>query len=154
MQAAQDVDSQLSQIADLNKQIALAGLALNPLVAANPAKVAAAAAAVPGDNGVALKLIQLQDKKVLSGAGGGPGALENLNEALANLASGVGSQAKSADDLKSVCDQALSGWQAVSGVNMDEELSSMMTLQHAYQAAARVPATVDLMMDTIIKMGV
>ena len=39
---------------------------------------------------------------------------------------------------------------AISGVSMDEELSSMMTFQFAYQAAARLFNIVDSMIDTVI----
>jgi flagellar hook-associated protein 1 FlgK len=40
--------------------------------------------------------------------------------------------------------------QASSGVNYDEEVSNMLTYQHAYQAASRVLTTVDSMLDTLI----
>ena len=131
-----------------------ASIAVNAVVAADPNKVAAASTAAPGSNGAILKLAQLQDQKVLPGGAG----VSTLNDSLTNLASGVGSQAKNALDLKSVHDLALTTWQqrqqSINGVNMDEELSNMMTLQHAYQAAARVMSAVDMMMDTIInKMG-
>ncbi|MBM7773352.1 flagellar hook-associated protein 1 FlgK [Actinokineospora baliensis] len=44
---------------------------------------------------------------------------------------------------------------AASGVNLDEELTSMITYQRSYEAAARVMSTVDSMLDTLInRMGV
>jgi flagellar hook-associated protein 1 len=39
---------------------------------------------------------------------------------------------------------------SVSGVSTDEEVSAMLTYQHAYQAASRVMTTVDDMLDTLI----
>lgn len=39
---------------------------------------------------------------------------------------------------------------SVSGVNYDEEVSNMLTYQHAYSAASRVLTTVDSMLDTLI----
>src|SRR4051794_36977655 len=39
---------------------------------------------------------------------------------------------------------------AVSGVNSDEEVSAMLTYQHAFEAASRVLTTVDSMLDTLI----
>ncbi|MDT4943572.1 MAG: flagellar hook-associated protein 1, partial [Pseudonocardiales bacterium] len=39
---------------------------------------------------------------------------------------------------------------SVSGVNYDEEVSNMLTFQHAYSAASRVLTTVDSMLDTLI----
>jgi len=44
--------------------------------------------------------------------------------------------------------------QQISGVNLDEEVSQMLAMQHGYQAAARVVSAVDKMLDTIInRMG-
>ena len=39
---------------------------------------------------------------------------------------------------------------AASGVNIDEEMTNMMSSQHAYQAAARFLTTVDELLDTLI----
>jgi flagellar hook-associated protein 1 FlgK len=45
--------------------------------------------------------------------------------------------------------------EAVSGVNIDEELSNMIKYQHGYSAAARFITTVNAMLDTLInRMGV
>jgi flagellar hook-associated protein 1 FlgK len=40
--------------------------------------------------------------------------------------------------------------EALSGVNIDEELANMIKYQHGYSAAARFITQVDLMLDTII----
>ena len=37
-----------------------------------------------------------------------------------------------------------------SGVNVDEEMTSMLQFQRSYQAAARVVTTVDEILDTLI----
>jgi flagellar hook-associated protein 1 FlgK len=39
-----------------------------------------------------------------------------------------------------------------SGVNLDEELSNMMTYQKAYSASARMLTTVDQLYDTLLQM--
>ena len=45
--------------------------------------------------------------------------------------------------------------EAYSGVNIDEELTKMITFQHGYQAAARMVSVMDRMLETIInRMGV
>ncbi|GMO46909.1 MAG: flagellar hook-associated protein FlgK [Termitinemataceae bacterium] len=44
--------------------------------------------------------------------------------------------------------------QSTSGVNMDEELSNMIKYQHGYQAAARFVATVNSMLDILMRLGV
>ena len=41
---------------------------------------------------------------------------------------------------------------STSGVNLDEELSNMMTYQKAYSAAARILSTVDNLFDTLLQM--
>lgn len=40
--------------------------------------------------------------------------------------------------------------QQISGVNLDEEMTNMIAMQHGYQAAARVISAVDSLLDTII----
>ena len=39
---------------------------------------------------------------------------------------------------------------SVSGVSYDEEVSSMLTYQHAFTASSRVLTTIDQMLDTLI----
>ena len=38
----------------------------------------------------------------------------------------------------------------VSGVSLDEEMTALMSFQHAYQAMVKVTATIDEMMATLI----
>jgi flagellar hook-associated protein 1 len=119
-------------------------------VKANPALVVAAGVAAPGDNQVALDLVALQDLAVFPSAG--PNS--TLGEGIRNILSQLGSQTRNTmnlaetyqNGLKLVSDQR----QAVSGVNMDEELSNLISYQRAYEAAARVVTIVDEMLDTII----
>ena len=42
--------------------------------------------------------------------------------------------------------------QSVSGVNLDEEMTNLMSFQRAYQASAHVVTTVDQMIQTILAM--
>ena len=42
---------------------------------------------------------------------------------------------------------------AQSGVNLDEEMTSLVAYQRAYQAATKVINTVDEMLDSIINLG-
>jgi flagellar hook-associated protein 1 FlgK len=54
-----------------------------------------------------------------------------------------------------ILEQIDSRRQSTSGVSLDEELSNMITFQHAYNAAARAMTTFDEMLDKIINgMGV
>jgi flagellar hook-associated protein 1 FlgK len=40
--------------------------------------------------------------------------------------------------------------ESVSGVNLDEEMTNMMSFQHAYSAAARMVSAIDQALDTLI----
>jgi flagellar hook-associated protein 1 FlgK len=42
--------------------------------------------------------------------------------------------------------------QSVSGVSMDEEMANLIKVQKSYEAAAKLVATVDEMMETILAM--
>lgn len=129
-------------------------IAVNATLAGDPSRVVAAGAASPGNNEVALLLLQLQDTNVF------PSSTANatLNEGYRNLAVGLGFDARLATDLAdthgSAATQIKEQRQSINGVNMDEELSNMIAYQRAYQAAARVITVVDEAMDTIInRMG-
>lgn len=127
---------------------------VNATIRSDPRKVVAASQQFPGDNGAALAMVALQDAAIFPPSGGSA----TLNEAFTNITVGLGSEAAHTLDLASVYSSTVSDLQnrraSVSGVNMDEELSNLMSQQRAYQAASRVITTVDEMMDTIInRMG-
>ncbi len=70
---------------------------------------------------------------------------------------GVDSQAaeKMVNNQQLVLSQLENQRQQISGVSLDEEMTSMIKFQHAYNAAARVVTSVDEMLDTIInRLGV
>ena len=61
-------------------------------------------------------------------------------------------------DGKALSDQAKASLQQIqgmqaseSGVNLDEELAHMVTIQHAYSASARLLSTFDQMLQTLIE---
>jgi flagellar hook-associated protein 1 len=109
----------------------------------------------------------LQDpRKVVSGNGAaGDGSIAREIARLGTAGSSgipgyrllVGDIAAHASDSERVVDQAAASLNQVkalqsaeSGVNLDEELSNMVTLQHSYSAAARMLTAFDEMLDTII----
>jgi flagellar hook-associated protein FlgK len=49
-----------------------------------------------------------------------------------------------------VTQQVDSARDAVAGVNIDEEMTNMLSYQHAYSAASRLVTTVDEMLDQLI----
>jgi len=131
-----------------------ADIDVNVDIRADPRKVVAASQQFPGDNGAALAMVALQDAAVYPPGGGSA----TLNDAFTNITVGMGSEAAHTRDLADVYSATVSDLQnrraSVSGVNMDEELSNLMSQQRAYQASSRVITAVDEMMDTIInRMG-
>jgi flagellar hook-associated protein 1 len=41
---------------------------------------------------------------------------------------------------------------SVSGVSLDEEMTSLVAYQHSYEAAAKFVSTIDATLDTLINM--
>jgi flagellar hook-associated protein 1 FlgK len=59
---------------------------------------------------------------------------------------------RSADTASSVADAASQSRDSEMGVNLDEEMTDLMSHQRAYQAAAKLVSVVDEMMQTLIQM--
>jgi flagellar hook-associated protein 1 FlgK len=130
--------------------VGAATLAVNAVVAANPNAVAASSTllGVPGDASAALALADLQYVKGLSGG------TQNYDEFYGSLVSGIGvtvREARSrgeAQDL--VLEQLKLQRESTSGVNLDEEMVSLVRYQRAYEAASKLVAVTDEMLDTLI----
>jgi flagellar hook-associated protein 1 FlgK len=112
-------------------------------VAGNPRRLAAAAVgAGPLDDTVARQLAALgdaQDNPAL--------AFERL---VGTVAAKVASLRVQASAAESTTTRALGAREAVSGVNLDEELTNLIESQRAYEAAARLITTIDEMLDVLI----
>ncbi len=54
---------------------------------------------------------------------------------------------------KTVVDSLENLRKEISGVNVDEELTKMITFQHGYNASARLVSTMDRMLETLMRMG-
>ncbi|NYT65049.1 flagellar hook-associated protein FlgK [Alcaligenaceae bacterium] len=119
------------------------------LVIDDPAKIAAGevgAGSASGDN--ALKLAALRNDKSLSG-----GTL-SLNEAFSQIVNRVGVMAQqngtAAKAQASLIQQNYSAQQALSGVNVDEEVVNLMRFQDQYRAAARLIDASTTLFDTLL----
>jgi flagellar hook-associated protein 1 FlgK len=105
-----------------------------------------------GDNKVALSLAQLADKKVA-----GLGNL-TFSESYSQIVAQTGQSLATAND--QVSDQAAvqsmlqKQRDSVSGVSLDEEMTNLLQFQHAYEASAKLVATLDSMLATVISMKV
>jgi flagellar hook-associated protein 1 FlgK len=132
-----------------------AGIALAPGIVASLDKIAASgtAADVPGGSGNAVALAQLRNVTMVIG-----GTTTTIDGYYQATVSGVGVDADQAFRMalvqKGVTDATANRRDAVSGVNMDEELSDMVKFQKSYNAAARMITTIDEMLEMIVnRMG-
>ena len=105
---------------------------------------------VPGGNGNAIAISELQNSLSMSGG------TATVDEFYDSLVSDVGrnvSQAKVNTDHQSMVSLQLSTYrEEVSGVSMDEEMVNMVQFQSAYSAAAKVVTAVDEMLQALIAM--
>ena len=104
-----------------------------------------------GDNRNALSLAALQIGNTL---GGGTASYQS---AYAQLISQVGNKTREVEvgsqTQGKLLEQANASQQAVSGVNLDEEASSLLRYQQAYQAAGKVMQIASEMFDTLLSIG-
>jgi flagellar hook-associated protein 1 FlgK len=109
---------------------------------------AAGAAASPGDGSIALQIAQLRDTTVAGLGGVSPG------DYYRNLVSSIGAQTQNATQGATAQETLVSNLEsqrsADSGVSIDEELTNLITEQHAYAAAARLISTADQMLQELL----
>lgn len=81
----------------------------------------------------------------------------SFNDFYISLISKIGSQGEESKDRVENQEMLLKNLtnlrESVSGVNLDEEMSNMVAIQHGYNASARMISTISQMLDTIIKLG-
>ncbi len=135
-----------------------AWIEVNPEIARSPVSIAAGLGshgqpAEPGDGSAALAIAALRTKPVMIGR------LMSFDEFFSSSVADIGLKGQTAQTtlntenaiMKDLNDRR----QAISGVNIDEELSNMIKYQHGYEAAARFISVMDGMLNTLInKMGV
>jgi len=131
--------------------IALANRVQNDANAINTGKVTPASSYVAvADNSVALSITALQN--TLLNVDGSTAA--SLHDRTTSLSTQFGTDigiAKQQQDFRTVEAESLQNQrQAISGVNIDEELISMITFQRAYQASAKVITTSNQMLDSLL----
>jgi flagellar hook-associated protein 1 FlgK len=131
---------------------------VNPKLALDPGSVAAASgtdgkSAGVGDGTAALAIAQLRTTPVMVGV------TSTFDSYFADRVAGIGLKGEEAnrsmDTTKLVMKDLTDMRQSISGVNMDEELSTMITYQNGYAAIARFVTTFDGLLNIIInRMGV
>ena len=133
-----------------------AGIQLNPLIANDTNLIAAAegfnlvAGDKPGDNGNAIAIANLQQKKTMNTNTATFGAYYDSLVSDAGLAV---QQATSYFDHQSQMVLQVENYrESISGVSIDEETVNLIKFQNAYQAAAKLINTADEMMQTVLNM--
>ena len=115
------------------------------------ADLAVASAAGVVDGGNALKIADLAlDDQAAAALGGTPGPSVQLRGLAADVGTKLQGLNNAAAVQSTVLDTATAAAESDSGVSIDEELTSLLQYQRAYQASARVISAVDEMMDTLI----
>jgi flagellar hook-associated protein 1 FlgK len=127
---------------------AASALAMDPTLMANPSRLAAAAVASPGDNGIARQLANLRDARIVNG--------QTADEAWAKLVYDVGSDVHRAEteqaSREEIVQQIEQLRDSVSGVSIDEEAAMMLRFQRAYQANARFFTVIDETITTLLSL--
>ena len=150
-------------------------IGIRAAIQTNPQLLATTSSATrPADNDVALAMAALRTNASVTVANGAPPltvtvthllrgqdparptTTVSLGEHYRAAASSLGTQVRDATSEATVrqtlADQADQRRAAMSGVNMDEELTTLMRAQQAYAAAAKVVAAADEMMQTLVQM--
>lgn len=114
----------------------------------DPNKIAASASGAAGDNQIALAIAELKDKKTMDNQSM---TFSRFYETVTNeigQKTQIASSNKKNQDM--LTDQVKNFKETISGVQLDAELTTLIRLQSAYQAAARVVTTVDTLLNTVI----
>jgi len=132
--------------------VAVAGAAtamsIDPAVAGNPSAIAASStgAGVPGGNDNAVALAQLATQPL--GGSASPG------DAYASIGSSLGNMASDANNEQSLrqatTTQAQTLNSSVSGVSLDQEMTSLDQFQRAYEASSQVLQTADTLLGDLM----
>ncbi|WP_028575779.1 flagellar hook-associated protein FlgK [Desulfonatronovibrio hydrogenovorans] len=109
-----------------------------------------------GDNQMALDIAGLQYKKVSITTSFEGTTTQTIQEYYNSLVGNVGADTNmsmfNAQYNKALADDLNRRQEEISGVNLDEEMSSLIKFQHSYQAAAKLISTAQMMMQTLIGM--
>ncbi len=120
-------------------------------VLADPNVIAASGdPAAPGDNAVALALADLRNTDVLNG---GNATMEEFAiDLLSSIGGAVASASSQAESQTAVIDHLQALESGVTGVSIDEEMTSLIQLQQAFSATARVLDAAQQMFDTLLAL--
>ena len=116
----------------------------------NAGKFAASNNGLDGGTGNAVALAAFVDQPI--DALNGASVLEKYDQVVNELASNSTVAGSVAEGLGVFASTLESEFQAISGVNIDEEAIELITLQRIYQATARYISTIQEMLDTLVRL--
>jgi len=120
----------------------------------NPSALAASKANVDGSSDLATEMVNMQYEKLDFETADGSKTTQTISEYYRYSATSIAQDANSAsiakDSAQLLTKTVTEQMQAVSGVDMDEELMNLMKFQTAYQASAKIITTVDQMLNTLL----
>lgn len=121
---------------------------VNPVVAADSAKIGASAGGEPGDGQQAQAIADLRDARV------GAGGTATLTELYSAFVTRVGLDVSDAQELAQARDlvvaRATEARHSAAGVSLDEELVNLVVHQRAFEASARLAGVIDGLLETVI----
>ncbi len=124
---------------------------INQIIANDPDQLAVGAGHVPGSNGTALALANMQNQQI---KGLGDRSLREFwQESVNGLAVRTAAANDSVDATRLVRESLSSQIQAVSGVSLDEESINLLLFQRQFQAAARFIAVIDETLQTLLSIA-
>jgi flagellar hook-associated protein 1 FlgK len=119
-------------------------MGVNPVVASDPAKLAAGTTNGPLDTSVATRIADL--------ATASAGPLATFRNFIAGLGSQVRLSQQQAEVQVGVLSQVDTARAAARGVSIDEEVASIVEFQRAYEASAKVIQVFDSTMDALMSI--
>lgn len=114
-------------------------------------KIVASEQPKDGDNGVAVKIGNLRDKRLLFSVTGSLSPDNFYNEIISMVGTEAAETARIKENQQKLVSSSEDFRQAVEGVSMDEEMANMMKYKYAYSAASKIINVVNTMLDTVIE---
>ena len=120
----------------------------------NPSLLAAASSTAPGDNTIALAIGNVRNDTFVTGTDTDARTFDGYHEiTVATLGIESAREGSLLTNQENVVEAFKRQRLAESGVNLDEELAQLISVEHAYTAAARYITTIDEMLDTLLSIA-
>jgi flagellar hook-associated protein 1 FlgK len=120
-------------------------------IVGQPNRVAAGTSALPGDGTNAGQIAALATSASYT-LNNGRSVLDHYNATMAELATTTLAAENAVEAADVITGSLQAQWEAVSGVNLDEETLMLMRYQRAFQGAARVVTVVDELIRQVLNM--